>query len=301
MLKLSIFCLIILFPCLLFSQTNYQTIIQIQKDFQENTFEENDRKIAREYFDKLYTQIEDKLKSDIATDKTLGISFEDKNATVILRMSFYVVNEREQKLPYLKLGIIDSVNKYEITWWRCPYALKEATNFKDRLEQNVAVLNDDFKYSILHTLFGKFCSYNNPDLSLQKKHMKKYRNVIILPLKKDSKFQIIHNIATNSIISNNYNEYQSAQDHLGISILPSSSQREKEDFAVSLSIKEEKDSLVVKLTFFGKNVNLVTPMEVKTTVKIDKARFYNGDYTEANYIIGDIFDNFHINNFMLAN
>ena len=297
MLKSFIFCLILL-PCLSFSQTT----VLIKRDFQENTFEEKNRKFAKEYFDNFCTKIETKLKTNIATDKTLGIIFDEKNTATTFLISFYMGDEEKDLgiMPYLKISIVDNFNKHEINWWKYPHSEYETTNFKDRLEKHVAILDDDFKYNTLHVIFGNFCSYNQPDLSLQKTHMKKYKNVIILPFKKDSKFQIIHNIATNSLISNNYNEYQSARDHLGIFVLPSNSQRDKEDFAVSLSIKEEKDSLVVKATFFGKDVNLVTPIEVKTTVKIDKARFYRGDYTEATYMIGTIFDGFHINNFMLV-
>ena len=300
MLKLLVFCLT-LFPSLLFSQTNYQTIVQIKRDFQENTFEEKDKKVAKEYFDNFCTKIEAKLKTEIATDKTLGIVFDEKNAMATCQISFYMADEGEPegRLPYLKISIIDNFNKHEIVWWQYFYLPKEATIFKEIIEQYTKNLDSLFE-SIPHVLFGKFCSYNQPDLSLQKRYMKKYRNIIVLPLAKDSKFQIIHNIATNSLISNNYNENKSARDHLGIFVLPSNSQRDKEDFAVSLSIKEDKDSLVVKVSFFGKSVNLVTPMEVKTTVKLDKARFYRGDYTEANYMIGTIFDEFHINNFMLV-
>ena len=302
MSKLFIFCLMLL-PCLSFSQTNYQTTVQIQKDFQENTFEENDRKVAKEYFDNFCAKIEARLKTEIATDKTLGIVFDEKNAMATFKISFYMADEGEVegRMPYLKISIVDNFNKHEINWWKYPHSEYETTNLKDRLEKHVPILDDDFKYHTLHATFGSFCSYNEPDLSLQKRHMKKYRNIIFLPLKKNSKFQIIHNIATNSLISSNSNEKHARRDRLGVFVLPSTSQREKDDLAVSLSIKEDKDSLVVKATFFGKDVNLVTPIDVRPTVKIDKARFYRGDYTEANYIIGAIFDRFYINNFMLAN
>ena len=220
MKKLLLFCLM-LFPSLLFSQTNYQTIVQIKRDFQENTFEEKDRKFAKEYFDDFCTKIEAKLKSDIATDKTLGIVFDEKNVMAVCQISFYMADEGEPegRLPYLKISIIDNFNKYEIVWWQYFYLPKNATVFREILEQYNQNIEDSFKYYNLHVLFGKFCSYNQPDLSLQKRHMKKYINIIVLPSAKDSKFQIINNIATNSLISNNYNEYQSARDHLGIFVL----------------------------------------------------------------------------------
>ena len=129
--------------------------------------------------------------------------------------------------------------------------------------------------------------------------MEKYRNTIILPFEKNSKFQIIHNIATNSLISANYAEKHSAKDHLGIFVLPSTSHREKEDFAISLSIKEDKDFIIVKMNFFGKNINPTTPTDV--TVKLNKTRFYKEDYMEANYLIREVLNHFYVHNFILAN
>ena len=271
---------------------NTATTVLIKHDFQEDTFEENDKKFAREYFDKLCVQVQAKLKADIATDKTLGISFEDKNATAICQISFYTGKENEEKVTYFKMSLIDNINKYEIEAWRYPYLKNKATNLKEAIEENKENLDRLFDNHTFHTLFGAFCSNNQPDLLLQQRYMKKYRNTIIMPLAKKSKFQIIHNIATNSLISANYSENRSVKDHLGVFVLPSTSAREKEDIAVSLRIKEDKDFIIVYLAFFGKDVNLVTPIEVKTTVKIDKARFYSGDYTEANYMIGDVFDKF---------
>ena len=152
MLKLFIFCLILL-PCLSFSQINYQTTVQIQNDFQANTFEENDRKVAKEYFDTTCIKIETSLKTNVASDQTLGISFGDKNASIVFQMSFYIADEGEGKITYLKFRIIDITNKHEISVWRYPYTPKKAINFKETIEAHTENLDGIFEYNPLYKTY----------------------------------------------------------------------------------------------------------------------------------------------------
>ncbi len=282
-------------------------------NFDVKIFPQNEQIISQKFATELLKDL-DKQMDSISKSKSKCMNYigiDTKNANIICITNFY----KKTNIPSYRYFIIDNLTKDTLESSFGGSVATITRNFPDEKEiikplseKDISPMKEEFLFrtNVILELYFSNCE-NLLDYKEQKRHEKAVVFIAYPSITIDKKNKIILPVIDNII--NNYliamqirnEKYKGIREFI---FLPYNKETKdiKPDITIQIQLVQDKTgNYELKGEFKGKDVNFTSPSgeEMTTSIKLNKKRIDNGDYTELVYKVNYFMNNFYTYNILL--